>query len=109
MSTSAQHMVALQSANRVRLGNARVKAEIAALPRAEGFALVAEVLLDPADPAASIRVGALLDSIDHNGPKVSQAQLRAAGIWSRERFVRELTVRQRRALAEVLRAKAADA
>ena len=98
-----QCMEALAVANAIRMSNARLRREIAALDYEAGAAKVIAVLDEPSGPVGSIKVGMLLRCI-HGVGELKMAQLlRHAGIFSVTRRVGTLTPRQRRALAQVLR------
>lgn len=99
-----QQQDALTLANHVRLQCSRIKTEIAGLSQRDGCLRVAAMLDSPVDgPAGALRVGALLESVHRLGLHKSARLLRDAGVFSPQRRVRDLTGRQRRALAGLLR------
>lgn len=111
---SAQHLTALAHANEVRTTGARIRREMAGLSALESRRRAAEILRDPPDAIARMRVGHFLEGIKRCGSHRVSAIMRAAGIepqywWNRRvgpmdwgARTRALTARQREALAEVL-------
>jgi hypothetical protein len=93
----ANHRRAILKTLREDLGDVDLKA---------GCGMVAAILADPTDHEAAIPVGRLLLSIDRFGVSSLQVVLRAAGIMSADRRVRDLTVRQRSALGVALERRA---
>lgn len=93
---------ALILANQVRMSNAQLRAELAALTRAAGCQRVAQMMLEPSGPVLSFPVGRLLTSIDHIGEQSMIRYLRYADIFSATKRVGALTTRQRRKLADAL-------
>lgn len=102
----SQRLIALESANQVRISVADMKHRIRTQPRILGMRLVAELLLDPPEFVGTIRIGRLLRSIRGIGISKAHGWLYAADVRSEDRRVRELSVRQRSVLAELLRAAA---
>lgn len=100
--TYDERVARLQIANRVRLSNHRTKAELGGMARFEGAARVAEILRDPAGDIGACQIHELLGAIRHVGPTKVTALLKEAGVWAPSRRVRDLTERQRHALADVL-------
>ena len=102
---SVQSMQALARANEVRIENAHIRRELAKVPMREGKAKLADLLLDPPPALLSARLMHLLQGIDRVGPQVARAILRDAQILPpcQVKPLRMLTMRQRMALASVLR------
>jgi len=97
-----QHMAALASANRIRLERAQIKRGLAAWPsRHDAFGALAE-LIDGGE-VESVPVDELLQACRDSGRLTMLRVLRAAGIGSELKRIRELTERQRKSLAYVLR------
>lgn len=101
----AQRDQALEKANAVRFAIVRVRANVGALNSREGRDLVALLLEHPSGVVPSMRVGTLLTAIHRVGRQKSASWLLAAGGRSADRKVRDLTERQRFALAAILRGK----
>lgn len=99
---------ALDVGNRVRVAQANLKVEIAGLPQGEGLAVVAE-LLESGDlgVVGGMRVESLLVAVRGVGRGKVGRLLVSAGC-SGSRRVRELTERQRLAIAVSLRAYGVD-
>ena len=96
-----QHLRALQEANRVRLARAAMKREIAA-----GDLSAAEVILSCPWQAQSMSISHLLMSQKRWGRARCRRLLMSIGV-PENKAVGTLTERQRVALAEMLRGKAA--
>ena len=95
----AQRDLALQKANDVRTANARLLEEIATMPRQQGREFVADLLCDPPENVGAIPVARLLLALRRVGPTKTTEWMRAIGVVTPTRRVRELTVRQRGELA----------
>lgn len=102
----AQRDAAMALANQIRSAMKNIKGEIKPLSHRDGCARVAEFLIDPEEPAAAIRVRALLRAIRLMGNTKADNLLWQAGIANGDKRVRELTDRQRVALADHLRVRA---
>lgn len=99
-----QWQQALTRANNTRFATSAYRRHIATLSREDGSVAVAELLEgDPPADLASIPIGRLLTTIMSIGHRNLAMLLRHAGIMSAQRRVRELTPRQRLALAYALR------
>jgi hypothetical protein len=96
-----QHLLALQHANRVRLARAELKRKIAA----DGLS-AAEVIVNCPWEASSMEISDLLMSQRRWGRARCRRLLVSLGLPENKQLG-TLTVRQRRALAAVLTAKAA--
>lgn len=101
-----QREAALKLANTIRLRNAETKQRISGFSTPDGCRLVADMLFDPDGPALTIQVGPLVEAIRGIGPYVSGPMLCQAGIYRHSRHVRDLTDRQKQALANLLRERA---
>ncbi len=101
-----QRARALTKANEIRVANGILKREIKALPRYDAMHLVADLLEDNVAPANSLPAQRLIWSI----PRIGDARLRGvfykAQVFNVDRRVKDLTDRQRRALAFELRLRA---
>lgn len=98
-----QHLQALERANRVRFARSSLKAALAAhTPQAASLSAAADVVLDPPEFAATMRVGALLCACHRVGPYIAGKIMGRAGLGETVTLGR-LTDRQRRELARVLR------
>lgn len=108
---TAQQHAALRRANEIRVAQSRIRKALAALPASDGLALAADLITaEPLDSAvASMPVGRLLRHVRGIGHPRSEALLSwAAGTPIKaSRRIRQLTRRQRTAIAQALRAKAA--
>lgn len=103
-----QWSMALEAGNRVRVAQANLKVEIAGLPQVEGMAVVADLLeAGDMDVIGGMRVESLLCACRGIGRGKVGRLLVTAGC-SGTRRVRELTGRQREAVAESLRAYGED-
>lgn len=100
-----QSLAALQNANDKRSAMLAARHQIASLRLMEGRLLVADFLVcDVESPGAeSTPVWRLLNAIRGFGPYKAERALIRAGIISGDKRVRDLTNRQRVALAEQLR------
>lgn len=104
--TADQRLEALARANQVRCANVQTKRMIHTLPLHEGRLLVAELLEDETVvslPVGALPVGRLLSSINRLGRAGTLRLLRRAEVSSWDKRVRELTSRQRLAVARQLR------
>lgn len=93
---------ALRYANEIRLTNAHTVRTIQAQRYRSGAAHAAAILRDPQGAELAMRVGALLLAVRSVGATKMLRLLEAAGIGNDRKRLRELTVRQRRALADEL-------
>jgi hypothetical protein len=106
MTTVPQRMTALQEANRVRFARAALHRAVAASPRPAGCLRVAELLEDPPEVIATMDVGDLLRWVHKIGGSQSRGILMHADGFapiSEFRQIRQLTERQRHAVADHLR------
>ena len=105
MTVLPQHMQALQTANVKRTKMAALKREIAALSSREGAALVADIVENDADDdvRGGVRIRPLLVSVTGIGDEMAGVCLRKAGVSYYEKRLRDLTDRQRAAVALQLR------
>ena len=95
-----QHLRALKEANRVRLGQAAIKRQVA-----EGAVSAADVVMSCPWPAHSMSISALLTSQKRWGGARCRRILVTIGV-TENKPVGSLTERQRMALVDALRAKA---
>jgi hypothetical protein len=103
--TATQYMPALASGQSKRLERARLRRSIAELSRPVGCLRVAELLEEPPDVIDTLLVSDLLQWVHMVGRSQARSILRFAdpiGVISEFRQVRELTERQRIALADHL-------
>jgi len=104
-----QRELALLKANEVRLANCELRRSIHAASFAVALELVAD-LLDQDDltelPAGALPIRRLLLAVPKFGEQRMVRYLRTAGLFTGDRRVRDLTDRQRRVLAELLRSRA---
>lgn len=98
--TSQQN--AMRCSAMVRAERMRVLREIEAADKPAAKAMVCRMLDGPAPEIAGVRVGRLLRSIPRFGRGRTAGMLRHAGIVSADRYVGDLTARQRRMLAEAV-------
>ncbi len=107
MSTSepaTQRERALELANQIRSANATTCRELRGLPFREGADLLADLLESgQVGAAGSMPVGRLVKCVRLIGDEGARRLMREADISSQDRKVRQLTVRQRQALAFALR------
>jgi hypothetical protein len=100
-----QHMDALAFANEVRLAQADFKRQFKGMAYVDAAPIMADAILHAADdsPVGKMRVRVLLVTL----PRVGDAMVRRmevdAGVRNSDRRLRELTPRQRQALADVIR------
>jgi hypothetical protein len=87
----------------VRRGHSAIKAHVHLAPAPESRQRAAGVLLAPSEHVLSMRIGVLLRSTWRAEDRHVRGWLLAAGVWSEDRRVGDLTERQRLALAEALR------
>lgn len=104
----SQPMQALALGNELRVKSARVKREIRALPRGDGFRRCAELLLDPPPCVESMRTGQLLGSIHQVGTKAIGTLIKRSEPARpiQHRRIRSLTLQERARLAHELREEA---
>lgn len=95
-----QRTTALRLANEVRCSTAATKRRIAAMPEDDGARIVADGLRG--DDFGAVKIGDLVLAIRWVGAQKAGRLLRAAGIASPDKHVRDLTGRQRLALADLL-------
>lgn len=107
MNAQPQHLAALQRANRVRYKRAEDKREIRSLPRLEAYGVIADILEHPPAHWEGGYPMDLLMAVRRQGRYFSLSFLRAAGVQEC-RTVGALTVRQRSALAGLLRSRAGE-
>jgi hypothetical protein len=100
-----QRQGALHAANARRMAISEYKKHIATYPIDEGRVIVADFLVesDTWGELGGIRVGQLLMAISKIGHEKARWYVKAAGIWSGDRRVMDLTERQRYALSCLLR------
>lgn len=106
MTTVEQRDAALAKANTVRTANAQMFAEIRLMPRPEGMARVARMLVEEG-PWEAAPVYRLLTAPQRIGETKAAIMLRAAGVVSGDRRVRDLSPRQRDLLARLMNGTAA--
>lgn len=108
---TAQAMQALALANQIRSAGVAIRREMGALPSAESRRRAAELLRDPPDAIARMRVGYFLSGVHRLGKHRAHEFLFRAGLGLQDERrigssdhtgVRTLTDRQREALAMVL-------
>ena len=102
ITASEQRTSALEKANEVRMAVAQLRRDVFAMSNTDGRKTVANLLRDPPPLVDAITVGHLLLSIFGCGHKRIHKWLAKAGIWSEDSRVRELSVRQRAALADAI-------
>jgi hypothetical protein len=105
-SEQPQHLAALNSANTIRLAIAGEKKRIKQLSRRDGFLRAADLIASNPDLVNRIEMWALLITIRRYGPHQASEFLANRRIGEKRR-VCDLTDRQRRELARLLRDKAA--
>jgi hypothetical protein len=98
-----QHMLALERANAARTAMMAERKRLKALSYDEGCLEVSLLLLHPPQQFQAFKMLHLLGSIQSVGPKRARIWLRRIGCRSFDYRLRELTERQRRLLAEILR------
>lgn len=96
-------MVNLAKGNRVRAKVAELKDSVREAPRDEALEKVADIIQDPPEEFGSIRVGKLLRCVPYVGSAKVRLAVRFAGIASEDKRLRQLSERQRLALAEEVR------
>ena len=108
-----QHMDALDKANAVYSQMAHLRKELKRLPQPDALALLADMLVAPDDcldsALGALRVGKALSAVRGvGGPRAERLLGDALGSFRPDasRRVRDMTVRQRRCLAGVLRVRA---
>lgn len=106
VSVREQRMDALAAANEIRLGIARVRAEVFALEQPAGCEEVAGLLENPDETVSAMKIGTLLLSVRKFGRQRVGRLLSMAEVRSMDRRVRDLSERQRRVLAGLLRDRA---
>ena len=99
---TAQRDAALHLANTVRLANKERRCWMRSLPEARARAELVELLERPDDIIGADRIGRLLLSVPRFGQAKTIATLRYAGIVSADRRIRDLTLRQRARVVDVL-------
>lgn len=108
MKTHEQRMAALSLANERRMKIARVRRELAEADRASSWSRLAELLEHPTPAVAVMPVERLLRSARYLGPAKARRLRERAGVGATKRL-RQTTERQRRMIAEMLRARLAVA
>lgn len=97
-----QSITALAKANMVRTERSKIKQQIGVLPRMEALGVLADVLEQMPDCCARATAFELLMAVDGVGRRRTLRYLLSAGVQE-SRHLRELTERQRFALAGLLR------
>lgn len=97
-----QHLQALAKANEKRCAMAAIKRDLRATKNREIGCAVAADLIDQGR-ADDMRVGDLLNAIPYVGKAAILRMSRKAGIVTLDRRIRDLSDRQRRVLASLLR------
>lgn len=107
---SAQSMRALALANEIRFAQAAVMREIRKAKSAESKQLAADALRDPTETVGGVRLNRLLRSVNRYGERRVRLLMGRAGIpvARLSRRVRELSDRERNALADALLAPPAS-
>lgn len=98
-----QKMRALDKANRIRLDRAEVRKEVRSLPQTEGRLKVAAVIEDPPECTARMEIGDLVGEIRRWGSTRTRKFLGRFNI-AETKHIGSLTERQRRVVAQALRA-----
>lgn len=103
--TTEQMMANLEYANQVRVGIARVRKEILAMPKCDAALLVADLLESDTTHQyfGYLSVFRALDTIRSIGRVKIAWIVREAGVLTGDRKIRDLTPRQRHAIASLLR------
>lgn len=102
-----QRMSALERANEIRYGKARIKTAVAKLDRPDAVGLVAAIIENPdTEYEGALRLGELILSVPGFGAFAVNRALRHGGVLSRDKMLRDLTPRQRGVLAAALRSGA---
>lgn len=101
MNAQPQHMTALDNANRIRLGRAKIKRDLGELERDQGRIRAAQLILDPPDVLENMTLTDLLTAIHRVGLSHAKRWLRELGA-SEARTIGHLTERQRALLAGIL-------
>lgn len=102
-----QRMSALERANEIRYGKARIKQSVAKLDMSDAVDLAATIIENPdTEYEGALRLGELLLSVPGFGVFAVNRALRHAGVLSRDKMLRDLTPRQRGVLALALRSGA---
>lgn len=105
MNSLEQSFEALSIANRVRAEKVAIKERIGGLGRDAALEAAARIAEAPDGPAAALSVAHLVRAVPRMGEMAVVTACRRAGIMSADRKLRDLTGRQRRALAETLRGR----
>lgn len=105
-----QHMDALAEANSVRMAGARFRREVAALDQVGGLRRLADELdAELSRGVGSLTIAAFLRGARYMGHRRAERFLRAASLVRKPNVrMRDLTTRERNALAATLRAYEAD-
>lgn len=105
---NAQTAEALALANEIRLATARWRTQVRTRPRREGAIALAEVLEQRriGRELGSLRLRRFLGAARGHGPEATARICAEAGIYRHDPRLRELTLRERAALAAVLRRRA---
>lgn len=111
MTVLPQHLQALEHANQMRLAKAEVKRDLREQPPHRAMMLAADMIAGDHDPIGcpdgtigAFRLGELLAAIPRCGPQKQRAIAHRARMVSIDRRIRDLTERERLAVAAVLRA-----
>jgi hypothetical protein len=105
VTTTTQHMQALARANEVRGRNASFRRTVAAMPSRAGAELVADVVETDYEheTLGTLPMDRLLMTVSGLGEHKTARCLAAAGVGSHHKRLRDLTPRQRAAVAAQLR------
>jgi hypothetical protein len=93
----------LRHANSVRMGKVHVKAALGGMPRSEACEEAARICEDLDAITGALRVKELVQAMRRYGESATRAACKRAGIMTADRKLRDLTPRQRAALAAALR------
>lgn len=102
-SKNAQRDIALAKGNRLRLAAAAFKRDLSQLTAPEGARVLADHIDDMPGDLQSLRVTDAVKAVRAIGEHKTRALRKACGITSSDRYIRDLTARQRQILAEELR------
>lgn len=105
MTGPEQRTAALALANQRRTAKVKIKANLAGMQRHDAVIAAAGLVEDATAAAGALSVAELVRSLPRHGDAAIRRACRHAGIISGDRKLRELTPRQRRELAFVLRSR----
>lgn len=105
---NAQAKAALEKGHRIRIARQKLRREIRALPREQGFALVADIVEHTPECCLTATVFDLLMAVKFMGREYTLKLIREWG-FSELRTCGELTERQRAMVAATLRPEAVAA